>query len=302
VWLSEGGGMTSRRRDYEDFLRAPVERSTVSVLIPSRRGYVNDVPGGVSASETTMSKQIQSYWNGNEVIKGMWHHGDRVNRLCPSWLLCTQQCCESGSRGTAEECWLGIPSGIKDNKPWCSTGSDADLRHRLPVYNSPAEQNWTFIAGWTKHQLSHWAIPCSWTQGYLPFWILNIFYPGAGVVAGEILESLWAVLNTVTPAMRTATLAHRAEIMDNHMTDSNHKKCLGMGGCQLPRAWVIIHKNLQLQAWKIDFYMHRACPPGQMTIIQTWWWQSIMMIGLYGTVTLEEQRRTMKGTELWWIF
>lgn len=57
------------------------------------------------------------------------------------------------------------------------------------------------------------------------------FIPGAGIVAGEILESLWASLNTVTPAMRTATLSHRAEIMDDHMTDSNHKKCLGIGKC-----------------------------------------------------------------------
>ena len=57
------------------------------------------------------------------------------------------------------------------------------------------------------------------------------FIPGAAVVAGEILESLWAVLNAVTPAMRTATLGHRAEMMDDHMTDSNHKKCLGMGEC-----------------------------------------------------------------------
>ncbi|KAF8814392.1 hypothetical protein BYT27DRAFT_7219850 [Phlegmacium glaucopus] len=54
------------------------------------------------------------------------------------------------------------------------------------------------------------------------------FIPGAAVISGEILESLWAVLNAVTPAMRTATLAHRAEIMDDHMTDSNHKKCLSM--------------------------------------------------------------------------
>jgi len=53
--------MTSRRRDYEDFLRAAVEWSTVSVLIPSRLGDVNDVPCGVSASESTMSKQIQGY-------------------------------------------------------------------------------------------------------------------------------------------------------------------------------------------------------------------------------------------------
>jgi len=95
------------------------------------------------------------------------------------------------------------------------------------------------------------------------------FIPGAGVVAGEILESLWAVLATVTPAMHTATLAHHAKIMDDHMTDSNPKKCLGMGECQLPRAWVIIDKNLQLQAWQIDFYMHRACLLGQMSIIQT---------------------------------
>lgn len=54
------------------------------------------------------------------------------------------------------------------------------------------------------------------------------FIPGAAVVAGEILESLWSVLNSVTPAMRTATLAHRTEMMDDHMTDSNHKKLLGM--------------------------------------------------------------------------
>jgi hypothetical protein len=60
------------------------------------------------------------------------------------------------------------------------------------------------------------------------FRFATTFIPGAGVVAGEILESLWSVLNSVTPAMRTATLAHRAEIMDDHMTDSNHKKALGL--------------------------------------------------------------------------
>jgi hypothetical protein len=38
--------------------------------------------------------------------------------------------------------------------------------------------------------------------------------------------------------MRTATLAHRAEIMDDHMTDSNHKKMLGMGG-------IIVERYLQ---------------------------------------------------------
>lgn len=55
------------------------------------------------------------------------------------------------------------------------------------------------------------------------------FIPGAGIVAGEVLESLWSVLNTITPTTRTATLAHRAEILDDHASDSNHKKALSMG-------------------------------------------------------------------------
>ena len=55
------------------------------------------------------------------------------------------------------------------------------------------------------------------------------FIPKAGVVAGEILESLWSRLNLITTATRTATLAHRAEVIDDHTTDSNHKKALGMG-------------------------------------------------------------------------
>lgn len=54
------------------------------------------------------------------------------------------------------------------------------------------------------------------------------FIPGSGVVAGEILESLWANLNTIAHTTRTATLAHRAEVIDDHATDSNHKKALAM--------------------------------------------------------------------------
>lgn len=52
--------------------------------------------------------------------------------------------------------------------------------------------------------------------------------PGAGVVSGEILESLWSSLNSISPTARTATLAHRAEMLDDHTCDSNHKKTLGI--------------------------------------------------------------------------
>lgn len=55
------------------------------------------------------------------------------------------------------------------------------------------------------------------------------FIRGAGQVDGEILETLWSVLNHVAPQARGASLAHRAEILDNHMNDSNWKKLIKMG-------------------------------------------------------------------------
>ena len=60
------------------------------------------------------------------------------------------------------------------------------------------------------------------------------YVPGAGVVDGEILETLWAVLNSVSRATRTATLAHRTEILDDHMNDNNWKKMLHIGNYSVP--------------------------------------------------------------------
>ncbi|KAG6906068.1 hypothetical protein DXG01_016055 [Tephrocybe rancida] len=54
------------------------------------------------------------------------------------------------------------------------------------------------------------------------------FIPGAAITAGEILETLWASLNRVSSQARTATLAHRAEILDDHMSDNNWKKIKNM--------------------------------------------------------------------------
>lgn len=55
------------------------------------------------------------------------------------------------------------------------------------------------------------------------------FIPGAGMVDGEILETLWSVLNEVSPSTQTATLASRTEMLDDHMLDSNWKKLTGIG-------------------------------------------------------------------------
>jgi hypothetical protein len=62
------------------------------------------------------------------------------------------------------------------------------------------------------------------------FWqFATTFLVHCGIISGEILESLWAELNAISPTARTATLAHRVELLDDHATDSNYRKMLGIG-------------------------------------------------------------------------
>lgn len=55
------------------------------------------------------------------------------------------------------------------------------------------------------------------------------FIPGAARVVGEILESLWSDLNPIAIATRTMSLAARAAALEDHTSDSNFKKTVGMG-------------------------------------------------------------------------
>ena len=48
------------------------------------------------------------------------------------------------------------------------------------------------------------------------------------MVDGEILESLWAQLNDVSRSTRTSTLAHRSEVLDDHMNYSNWNKMVNI--------------------------------------------------------------------------
>ncbi|KAH6908105.1 hypothetical protein BKA70DRAFT_1372112 [Coprinopsis sp. MPI-PUGE-AT-0042] len=54
------------------------------------------------------------------------------------------------------------------------------------------------------------------------------FIRGAGVASGEILESLWAVVNEVARTTATMTMAHRLEVLDAIFGDSNWKKMLNL--------------------------------------------------------------------------
>ncbi|KAI6007748.1 hypothetical protein F5J12DRAFT_892618 [Pisolithus orientalis] len=60
-----------------------------------------------------------------------------------------------------------------------------------------------------------------------PRYSLN-FIKGAGHLDGEILETLWAPFNKISPTARSMTQAHRQEVYDDHMRDSNWKKIVNM--------------------------------------------------------------------------
>ena len=55
------------------------------------------------------------------------------------------------------------------------------------------------------------------------------FIPGAGMIDGEILETLWNPLNHTASSARSMTWYSRQEYLDAHMGDSNWKKLIRMG-------------------------------------------------------------------------
>jgi hypothetical protein len=55
------------------------------------------------------------------------------------------------------------------------------------------------------------------------------FVHGAGQQDGEILETLWSSLNKVSGSIRAMSKAHRHEVLDDYMRDSNWKKLVGIG-------------------------------------------------------------------------
>ncbi|KAH6867625.1 hypothetical protein BKA70DRAFT_1380018 [Coprinopsis sp. MPI-PUGE-AT-0042] len=54
------------------------------------------------------------------------------------------------------------------------------------------------------------------------------FIRGAGVASGEILESLWAVINEIARTTSAMTHAHRMEVLDAVIGDSNWNKMLNL--------------------------------------------------------------------------
>ena len=55
------------------------------------------------------------------------------------------------------------------------------------------------------------------------------FLLGSGQVDGEILETLWSSLNHVAGSTWAMSCAHRQEVLDMHMNDSNWRKLVSCG-------------------------------------------------------------------------
>jgi hypothetical protein len=55
------------------------------------------------------------------------------------------------------------------------------------------------------------------------------FVKGAGQIDGEIIETLWAIMNNIAGSTRTMGWAFRQETIDKHMNDSNWLKTVNIG-------------------------------------------------------------------------
>lgn len=59
------------------------------------------------------------------------------------------------------------------------------------------------------------------------------FITGAARIDGEIMETLWAPLNVISPSARGMGTPHRKECLDYQMNDCNFMKMIRMSGCLL---------------------------------------------------------------------
>ncbi|KAF9489479.1 hypothetical protein BDN71DRAFT_1528972 [Pleurotus eryngii] len=206
VWLSPGSSMLPHREEYAEFLRAA---ENIKTKAPCENSF--------RAIENTLLYAKTCDINGIVAIACPWHG-----------------------------CFT--PGGVADlYRGKQQKNVDWVLLQSLKYFNMDPEQGLLFFydiaCQYSVHfqrRIGHrlpvgldtdFAIGQFHVHGHKEnclFRFSSMFIPQSGVVIGEILELLWANLNAVTPAMRTATLTHRAEMLDDHICDSNHKKALNI--------------------------------------------------------------------------
>jgi hypothetical protein len=56
-----------------------------------------------------------------------------------------------------------------------------------------------------------------------------LYIKGAGWIDGEVIETLWSILNVVSASTHGMSSPHRQELLDFQMNDSNFMKMIHMG-------------------------------------------------------------------------
>ncbi|KIK78116.1 hypothetical protein PAXRUDRAFT_72174, partial [Paxillus rubicundulus Ve08.2h10] len=74
--------------------------------------------------------------------------------------------------------------------------------------------------------ISLWHVHGHWNKCFA--WYSPGFIQGAGRVEGEIIETLWAILNVISSSASGMLAPHNQELLDFQMNDSNFQKMIQM--------------------------------------------------------------------------
>ena len=75
---------------------------------------------------------------------------------------------------------------------------------------------------------------------------LPSFIEGSQQIDGEIIETLWALLNEISRNTRGMFTSHHREVIDNHMNNSNWKKLVNLSGFPLIGSTGTSHQSSQI--------------------------------------------------------
>ena len=158
----------------------------------------------------------------------MWYYQHCQHCLCSAWMLCAECLCRSFQRRTAKNVDFVFLKALKSTNVEPEQGTlliyDIACQHFVHFHDHinpkiPFRLQVEAAIG-LFHVHAH--------KDECFFQYATSFILGASVIAGEILESLWSLLNSISPTARTATLAHQAEMLDDHASNSNHRKLLSI--------------------------------------------------------------------------
>ena len=230
IWLWDGAGMAPNQAEYEQFLQAAVERLTVGTL----HLVVADADAD-AGSDLYPGFQKAPCENKFRAIANAFLASKACDRTGVAAIACARHGCYAPNalvdlfRGEQQKnVDFAFLQALKTTRVHPQQGVMLiyDIVCQYIIYIQ--ERIGAHLpAGLSIDQ----AIGLLHVHGHKDecfFRYAPSFIPGSGIVAGEILESLWSSLNSISPTARTATLPHRAEMLDDHATDSNHKKMLGI--------------------------------------------------------------------------